>query len=144
MNAQSPPPASPPPQEKFEDLIYAYIVIRDHIQARERELEEELEPRRAQLKILNEKLLLQLNATGQDSAKTKTGTAYRKSFVSVTVADKDAFRRHVIGTEDWDLIDWRANKTAVSKIVEEEQEPPPGVNFSKGYDVGVRRPGKDS
>src|SRR3982751_774705 len=102
-----------PPQEvtkvDFESLIFAYVTIRDYIQKKNEEHEAFLAGRKQQLEMLNQFLLKALKATGQDSAKTKAGTAYRKSFVSVTVADKEAFRRHVIGTEDWDLIDWRAN-----------------------------------
>jgi hypothetical protein len=31
----------------------------------------------------------------------------------------------------------------VTEAVETYGDPPPGINFSRGYDVGVRRPGKD-
>jgi hypothetical protein len=127
----------------FEQVIGAYITLRDYIEAEDKAHKERLQTRRDQLEKLNQLLLQNLNASGQDNAKTKAGTAYRKAWTSATIRDKDAFRRHVIGTEDWDLIDWRANKTAVLKAVEENHQPPPGVDFSRGYDVGVRRPGKD-
>jgi hypothetical protein len=127
----------------FEKVIGAYITLRDYIEAQDKAHAERMKERKDQLAKLNSILLTTLNATGQDSAKTKAGTAYRKAWTSATIRDKDAFRRHVIGTEDWDLIDWRANKTAVTKAVEENNQPPPGVDFNKGYDVGVRRPGKD-
>jgi len=131
------------PQVNFEQLIGAYVTIRDWIAEQNRLHEERIAKRKAQLDQLNTMLLQSLNATGQDSARTNAGTAYKKVWTSATIRDKEAFRRHVIGTEDWDLIDWRANKTAVVKAIEENQEPPPGVDFSRGYDVGVRRPGKD-
>jgi len=131
------------PQVNFEQLIGAYVTIRDWIAEQNRQHEERIEKRKAQLEALNEILLKALNATHQQAAPTKAGTAYKKRWSSATVADKEAFRRHVIGTEDWDLIDWRANKTAVDKTVEENKEPPPGINYSWGFNVGVRRPGKD-
>jgi len=45
----------------------------------------------------------------------------------------------VIGSEAWDLLDRKANVTAVSDFIEENNAPPPGVNFSTTYVVGVRR-----
>jgi hypothetical protein len=131
------------PQVNFEKMIGAYITLRDWLDAKKKAYEEEIEPRKQQLEALNELLLKKLNVTGQNTARTEAGTAYKKVWHSATVADKDAFMRHVIGTQDWDLIDWRANKTAVVDCVKENQEPPPGINYSSGYDVGVRRPGKD-
>ena len=136
MNANSPP-------VDFEKLAGAYIQLRDWLNAQKKAYEAQIEPRKQQLEKLNQILLQSLNATGQNTARTNAGTAYKKLWTSATITDKDAFRRHVIGTEDWDLIDWRANKTAVAECVEKNKEPPPGVNFSQGYDVGVRRPGKD-
>ncbi len=132
-----------PPTIDVEKVIKAYLILRDWIAEEKRLYEERIEPRKAQLEQLNAVLLRYLNTTNQKAAPTNAGTAYKKVWHSATVADKEAFRRHVIGTEDWDLIDWRANKTAVVKAVEENQEPPPGINFSTGYDVGVRRPGKE-
>lgn len=127
----------------FEKTIGAYVTLRDWLEAQDKLHAERMKPMKLKLEALNGVLLTALNTTGQDNAKTKAGTAYRKQWTSATIKDKDAFRRHVIGTEDWDLLDWRANKTAVAKLVEETQHAPPGVDFSRGYDVGVRRPGKE-
>ena len=132
-----------PPTTNVEQVIETYVTLRDWNANQKKEYEALVEPRKVQLEKLNAILLQYLNSTNQTAAPTKAGTAYKKRWTSATIADKEAFRRHVIGTEDWDLIDWRANKTAVAEAVENNKEPPPGVNFSQGYDVGVRRPGKD-
>lgn len=86
-------------------------------------------------------LLDKLNELGVDSLSGPdgTGTAYKKLTTSVTVADQREFRRHVIGSEHWDLIDWRANKTAVTDGVEKGEGLPPGVNFNQFFTVGIRR-----
>lgn len=84
-------------------------------------------------------LLDQLNTLGVDSIAGKTGTVYKKLTTSVTVADAREFRRHVIGGEDWDLLDWRANKTAVNDRIDQGQELPPGINRSTFFTVGIRR-----
>jgi hypothetical protein len=132
-----------PPTTNVEQVVAAYVQLRDWIAEQKRLYEERVEPRKAQLEQLNSILLRYLNETNQTAARTEAGTAYKKVWTSATVRDKEAFRRHVIGSEAWDLIDWRANKTAVTEAVETYGDPPPGINFSRGYDVGVRRPGKD-
>ena len=87
-----------------------------------------------------ERILLDtLNKLGVDSLAGQTGTVYKKLTTSVTVGDAREFRRHVIGSEEWDLIDWRANKTAVNDLVEQGGELPPGINRSAFYSVGVRK-----
>lgn len=80
-----------------------------------------------------------LNELGVDSIAGKGGTAYRKVSTSVTIADAREFRRHVIGSEAWDLADWRANKTIINEMVEQGLEVPPGVNRTTFATVGIRR-----
>lgn len=86
-------------------------------------------------------LLNKLNELGVDSlaGPEGTGTAYKIKTVSVTIADQREFRRHVIGSEQWDLADWRANKTAVEDWVAEGKGLPPGVNYTSFIKVGIRR-----
>jgi hypothetical protein len=91
------------------------------------------------MNAIEAQLLDILNNLGSDAIKTKAGTAYKKLSTSVTIADATEFRRHVIGSEEWDLLDWRANKTAVNERVEEGGELPPGVNRSMFYTIGIRR-----
>lgn len=123
----------------FDKRIDQYIRLRQIIKEEDDAHKERMKPKREMLEALNSLILDMLNTTGQDSAKTKFGTAYKKRDVSVTIADGSAFRRHIIGTGDFDLLDMRANKTAVEKFIEENTEPPPGVNYSVSFDVGVRR-----
>jgi hypothetical protein len=88
---------------------------------------------------LNAVLLEHLNVINGESVRTDTGTVYRTEKKSAGLADPDAFMRYVIGNEAWDLLDRKANVTAVSDFIEENNSPPPGVNFSTTYVVGVRR-----
>jgi hypothetical protein len=126
----------------FETRIRQYREVRNQIKQLDEEHEAFMKDRRALLSWLGSDLLNMLNATNQDSAKTKEGTAYITTQVSATLEDAEAFRRHVIGTESWNLLDWRANKTAVKDFVAEKQEPPPGVAFNSIRTVGVRAPTK--
>jgi hypothetical protein len=127
----------------FEDRVMQYRTLRDMIKEKEKALEEELAPMKQVLDQLGGVLLQMLNQTGQEAARTKAGTVYITEKVSATLADADAFRRHVIGAEQWDLLDWRCNKTAVKDFVKDNEAAPPGVNYSVIRIVGVRAPGKD-
>lgn len=84
-------------------------------------------------------LLDLLNKLGVDSIAGHTGTAFKSISTSVTVGDAREFRRHVIGGEHWDLINWVANKTAVNELVERGEPLPPGINRSAFYNINVRR-----
>lgn len=85
-----------------------------------------------------EKLLLDvLNKAGIDSIRSKSGTASKKLYSSVTTADGAEFRRHVIGLEAWDLADWKPNKTAIDELIEAGDPLPPGVNRSTTWKISV-------
>lgn len=85
-------------------------------------------------------LLRLFNELGVDNLSAHgVGTAYKKKSYSVTIADMREFRRHVIGSEDWDMADWRANKTMINDLVEAEKPLPPGVNYTSFSTIGIRR-----
>lgn len=83
-----------------------------------------------------------LEALGVDSVKTSAGTAYRTEKSSVSLEDPDAFMRHVIGTQQFDLLDRKANVTAVKDFVKDHGHLPPGANLSTIFTLGVRAPTK--
>lgn len=128
------------PTDQYDKLVANYIKLRDTIKEKDKEYKEKMAPAKELLDKMNSKLLDLLNKSGQDAAKTSHGTVYRKSRGSATVVDATAFRRFVIGGELWDLCDIKANVTAVADFIEKENAPPPGVNYTKSYDVGVRKP----
>ena len=125
---------------KPSELVEEYIALRDTKKQKEAEFEaaiqENITNRMNEIEIA---LLDQLNALGIDSVSGKSGTAYKKISTSVTIADPREFRRHVIGTEQWDLANWSANKTLVNDMVERGEPIPPGVNRSAFYTIGIRR-----
>jgi hypothetical protein len=50
--------------------------------------------------------------------------------------------QHVIQNNSFELLDKRANVTAVKDYVKEHNTTPPGVNLSSITSIGVRRPAK--
>jgi hypothetical protein len=58
---------------------------------------------------------------------------------SATIADGEMFRGYVTDNALFDLVDWKANATAVAAHIDEHKVPPPGVNYTTTFVVGVRR-----
>lgn len=130
MNSQTP---------SIEVLCDKYIRLRDAIKTADDAHKAKTAPARELLEKLNAQLLGILNTTGQDSAGTQFGTVYRTSRPTASLADPAEFKRFVIGGELWDLTDWRANAKAVEDFIREHGAPPPGVNYTQTFTVGVRR-----
>jgi hypothetical protein len=142
MNAQLPVPTGEP--INLAKRIEQYLAVRNKIKAIKEGHKAELAPFNSLLETLGAVLLNALSATGQDNAKTKAGTAYKTVKSSATIEDADAFKRHVIGSESWDLLDFKANCPAVIDFIADPENklhlPPPGVKFSAIFEIGVRAP----
>jgi len=125
---------------KPADLVEEFIRLRDEKKRAEDTykvwLDENYNNRMNEIELT---LLDQLNQLGVDSVASKAGTAYKKLSTSVTTADGREFRRHIIGGELWDLIEFRPSKTAVNDLVEKGEPVPPGLNRSTFYSIGIRR-----
>jgi len=125
---------------KPADLVEEFIRLRDEKQFVEKGFEAEVKTRYTdQMEAIKQTLLELLNKLGVDSIAGRSGTAFKSITTSVTVADAREFRRHVIGGEHWDYIDWRANKTAINDLVEAGEPLPPGINRSAFVNINVRR-----
>jgi hypothetical protein len=91
--------------------------------------------------------------TNQQNAKTVNGTVYKIQKITYPLEDVGAFKRHVIGMEAWDLLDWRANKTACDTFRLQHGgemkdgilvggELPPGARKNEMMTLGVKAPVK--
>jgi hypothetical protein len=131
------------PEPTPAKLIERYVKLRDEKKANEDRyavfMREHFGDPMEELEI---KLLDMLNKAGGDSLATPAGTVYRSEKVSLTTADAREFRRHIIGGELWDLVDWRPAKTAINELVETGEPLPPGLNRSVFVTANVRRPTK--
>lgn len=119
--------------------VSQYVKLRDMIKAKEAEQKAALKPLKETLEQLNAVLLAHLNQIGGDSVSTGGGTVYRTEKKSASLADAQAFMDYVIANQAFDLLDRKANVSAVEEHIKENDAPPPGVNFSSTYVVGVRR-----
>jgi hypothetical protein len=124
------------------DLIEEYLRLREKKKLAEEKFKEWLAANyTGRMDIIEAILMDSLNNLGADSLKTDVGTCFKRVETSVTVGSPAEFQRHVIGSGQWELIDFRANKTAVKAFVEDNGgETPPGVNMTQTTVLSVRRP----
>lgn len=94
--------------------------MEDEFDAKMKPLEDFAEQRRTEI-------LQFLNKSRQKSANTEFGTAYWKPRITYRIEDKDAFRRHVIGAEAWELTTWASAPVACEAFTDENKQPPPGL-----------------
>lgn len=131
--------APAPKQVTIEQRIEQYVKLRDMIKDKDDAHKKAMEPYRTTLEKLNGVMLNHLNSIGADSVKASSGTVYRTTKRSASLEDGDAFMRHVITKEAWELLDRKANVAAVEAYFSENGVLPPGVKISSQQVVGVRR-----
>jgi hypothetical protein len=119
--------------------VAQYVKLRDLIKEKNDAHKLAMKTHNETLEQLNSVLLSHLNNVGANSASTDNGTVYRTEKKSASLADGKLFMDYVIAQGAWDLLDRKANVTAVEEFIKGNNAPPPGVNFSSTYVVGVRR-----
>lgn len=125
---------------KLDELVGNYIKLRDKKAQIKAEYDAKVDQIDALLGKIEAALLKKFEETGQESARTEAGTAFKSVKTSCTVADKDAFMAYVKAQGAWELLDIRANKTAVDQYRGVNEEIPPGLNWRETVVVGVNRP----
>lgn len=119
--------------------VAQYIALRDHITAIKQRHKDELKAPNEMLEKLNSVLLGHLNTVGGQNVGTPAGTVYKTAKKSASIADMTLFWNYVMENRDFDMIDKKANTTAVEAFITEHGTTPPGVNFSVMEVVGVQR-----
>lgn len=132
-------PATAETKEKVEKRVKQYIATRDAIKAANEAHEERIKPLVDLQNRLTGWLQNFLEQAGAESIKTSEGTCYTTTRYTASLADPEAFMKYVIGNNAFDLLDRKANVTAVKDYVAEKGTLPPGVNMSSISTVGVRR-----
>jgi hypothetical protein len=129
--------------EDIDKKIEQYIQVRDILKA----VDEKWEAQRKPLLEIQDKLAGSIqsfmdanNITG--NLKSKAGTCYLLTSYSASLADPEAFMQYVVKTGSFELMDRRANSTAVRDYVKEHNATPPGCNLTAVCTVRVRRPTK--
>ena len=98
----------------------------------------ELAPFNELLQRLGNLILAELNAAGVNSMASAEGTVYKSVETSVTVKNWAETLSYIQANEAWDLLEARVAKVAAVTIMQETQEPIPGVNVHQEIVLRVR------
>jgi hypothetical protein len=123
----------------IDDVIKAYVALRDKLDATVKRQKEEVAPIREQMGKIENWLQNQLQTQGLQNFKGASGTAFLKEVSSATVEDWDATLAFIKEQGAWELLERRVSKTVVEDFVESTGNIPPGVNLKRETVVQVRR-----
>ena len=117
--------------------------VQDKIDAETTAFELRMKPFEDFVEKARAEVLQFLLKTKQKSANTEFGGSYWKPKITYRVQDKVAFQRHVIGTEQWELLTW-ASAPAICETFTKEHEgvPPPGLERNEVITVYITPPTK--
>lgn len=117
-------------------------IMKAKIKEMEDEFDERIKPFEDWMDAAETELLQYLNDSGQKSAATAHGTVYWSERVSFRVADKDEFKRHIIGSEQWELSTFAAATTACEDFTQVNGHTPPGITRHAERKAHVIAPAK--
>lgn len=76
---------------------------------------------------------------GLENIRTGVGTVFLQTRTTASLSDPDAFMKFVIATGKFELLDRKANTTAVRDFLKETGNKPPGANLSSIQTLGVHK-----
>jgi hypothetical protein len=123
----------------IDTLIEKYIKLRDKKAEMKASFDASVASVDAYMKKCEQAIMQHLDKNGVDSVGSASGTAFKSTTTSATVADKEAFLSFVRTNDAWPLMDVRASKTAVVEYVEAHDDLPPGINWRAETVVRIRR-----
>lgn len=130
--------------DDMEKRTRQFIEVRDTIKRMNDEHAEKLKPLKEIQDILAGRIQAFMTANNLENLKTAAGTCYTSTKSTTSLADPEAFMKYVIDNQQFDLLDRRANTTAVKAFVKKQKALPPGCNLNTIETLGVRRAGAGS
>lgn len=124
---------------EINQVIEAYIKLRDARDAMKKKHTQELRPILDNMEKLEGWLHRKLNADNLKNFSGQAGTAFLKKRTSVKVMDRDVYFQFVRDRNAWSFLEARANPTEVQEFMDEHGAPPPGVDVTVEEVCQVRR-----
>src|ERR1700761_8882573 len=128
-----------PAAQAFEKRVGQYVMVRDKLRELNAEHDEKIKPLVETQNLLTAWLMENLEKAGATSVKTTQGTVYSSTRYSASLQDPQVFMDYVIANQAFDLLDRKANATAVKEFVATKGSEPPGAKLTAIRTVGVRR-----
>lgn len=132
-------PTTPAVTEDMEKRTQQFIDVRDALKRLDDEYKEKRKPLLKIQELLSGRMQAFMSANNLENLRTKAGTCYTSVRRTASLADPAAFMNFVIETNQFELLDRRANSTAVQDFVKKNKVLPPGCNLSSIETLGVRR-----
>lgn len=123
----------------IDQVIAAYIKLRDQKEALKKEQAAAMAPINDSIYKLGLWLQKQLQESGQTSAKTLAGTAFLQTDTSVAIEDWPAILAFIQSHGLWEMLERRVSKSVVAEYIESQKEVPPGVKVTSEISCHVRR-----
>jgi hypothetical protein len=129
-----------------EGLAYVWHILRKKIEELEEAAKKALQENqeyiqaKAMLATIDGKLTAFLQDTKQKNAGTKYGTIHTVTRHNATLFDPQEFLTFVRETDEWDMLDKKANATAVREWAEKHKTLPPGVRLSASTRLSITAP----
>lgn len=125
--------------EDMEKRTAQFIQVRDTIKRLEDLHKEKLKPLKEIQEVLAGRIQQFMATNSLENLRTAAGTCYTSVRRTASLADPEAFMKYVIEHNAFDLLDRKANSTAVQDFVKKTGALPPGCNLTAIETVGVRR-----
>ena len=123
-----------------EQLVKAYIKMRDARQQLLREFDEADDRIKQQQDAVQQALLELCKETGTDGLKTSAGTVTRTVKTRYWTSDWNSMKNFIKEHDAFELLEQRVHQTNMKSFLEENPNlMPPGMNIDSRYAITVRR-----
>ena len=129
---------------KLEELVKAYIAIRNKRDANAREFNAKDSELKAELAQLDQVMLSSCNEIEADSIKTNSGTIIKTTKENFVCGDWDNFKQYVMQNDAIELLQQRIHQTNFKEFLSNRTDEglPPGISSMKEFQIVVRKPSK--
>lgn len=123
-----------------DDLVAAYVAIRDQKHALKRNLDLQIKALDEQLEEISKALLEVCENNQAESIRTMHGTISRTVKTDYWTSDWDSMYRFIKEHEAFNLLHKRINQTSMKQFLDENPDiHPEGLNVNREYEIRVTR-----
>lgn len=127
-------------QDYLKEKVRKYQLVKKAVEMLKKKHEEEIKPLEDLMDGLEKQMMGFMQQIGIRFTKTEYGDPGIYSKTSYSVQDQDAFKNHVITSEEWDLLVWAVRRTSAESYYVLHNTYPPGVNVTKEQKLRVTAP----
>lgn len=129
-------------EKRHERMARVYRRIRDKRSEMKAAFDEQDKALKEQMEVIENTFMHEMDELGQTTIKTDEGTIFIKENLKANFADWAAALTWMKEHDDFGLLTQRPAINAVREHINEEGEPPPGVNIFRDRSVQIRKPSK--